>query len=173
MKVAPVTRYTEPRFPTHAILDAHPELLRMVPARWRNNHAVLTVLASLCLAMTGSKAIASSANPAKVGHTPIPSQVAPIFEHGVGHGAFGCQAVNPPVFLSEEEARQVIVEEGKRAGIFFSPDSITLPDIKVPITNEWNTLKDAKTKVHTLKLDGTDQSASALLKSFSWELASV
>jgi hypothetical protein len=37
--------------------------------------------------------------------------VAPIFEHGTGRGATGCIVLSPPVFLSEEEAMQIIREE--------------------------------------------------------------
>lgn len=43
--------------------------------------------------------------------------VAPIFEHGTGRGAIGCVVMNPPVFLSEEEAMQVIREELAKYGI--------------------------------------------------------
>ena len=43
--------------------------------------------------------------------------VAPIFEHGEGRGSDGCIAVCPPVFLSEDEAMQVIKEELAKAGI--------------------------------------------------------
>ena len=43
--------------------------------------------------------------------------VAPIFEHGTGRGADGCVVVSPPVFLSEEEAVQVIREELAKQGI--------------------------------------------------------
>jgi len=37
--------------------------------------------------------------------------VAPVFEHGTGRGATGCVVISPPVFLSEEEAMQIIREE--------------------------------------------------------------
>jgi hypothetical protein len=43
--------------------------------------------------------------------------VAPIFEHGEGRGATGCVVVTFPVFLSEEEAMQVIREELAEHGI--------------------------------------------------------
>lgn len=43
--------------------------------------------------------------------------VAPIFEHGAGRGVAGCVVVSPPVFLSEEEALQVIREELGKHGI--------------------------------------------------------
>ncbi len=43
--------------------------------------------------------------------------VAPIFQHGGGIGATGCVVVSPPVFLSEEEALQVVKEELAKHGV--------------------------------------------------------
>jgi hypothetical protein len=43
--------------------------------------------------------------------------VAPVFEHGTGRGATGCVVISPPVFLSEEEAMQIIREELAKHGI--------------------------------------------------------
>lgn len=43
--------------------------------------------------------------------------VAPIFEHGKGRGLTGCIVVSPPVFLSEEEAMQIVREELGKHGI--------------------------------------------------------
>ncbi len=58
------------------------------------------------------------------------SLIAPVFKHGDGIGSYGCVAINPPVFLSEEEARTVIYEEAKKAGIHFKPDHRTIYDNK-------------------------------------------
>lgn len=43
--------------------------------------------------------------------------VAPILEHGKGRGATGCVVISPPVFLSEEEALQVVKEELAKHGV--------------------------------------------------------
>jgi hypothetical protein len=58
---------------------------------------------------------AEGADPAK----PEPGRtiVAPIFKHGEGRGATGCVVIAPPVFLSEEEALQIIREELIKHGI--------------------------------------------------------
>jgi hypothetical protein len=45
---------------------------------------------------------------------------APLFEHGEGRGGTGCIVMTPPVFLSEEEAMQVIKEELGKRGIRLS-----------------------------------------------------
>ena len=61
----------------------------------------------------------------------------PIFAHGTGRGSYGCESVAPPVFLSEEEAMQVIEEECAAQGIDISgqktisgtfPATSTLPE---------------------------------------------
>ena len=61
----------------------------------------------------------------------------PIFAHGTGRGSYGCESVAPPVFLSEEEAMQVIAEECAAQGIDISgektisgtfPATTTLPE---------------------------------------------
>jgi hypothetical protein len=56
--------------------------------------------------------------------------VAPIFEHGEGRGAMGCSAVTSPVFLSEEEAMQIVRDELGRQGIQLK-EGITLKDTHV------------------------------------------
>jgi hypothetical protein len=50
--------------------------------------------------------------------------VAPLFEHGEGRGATGCIVVSPPVFLSEEEAMQIIREELGKHGIRLRPGDL-------------------------------------------------
>jgi hypothetical protein len=51
---------------------------------------------------------------------------------------FGCEVINPPVFLSEDEARQVIQEEAKRAGLDFAPNALTIKDATVPVTEPYS-----------------------------------
>jgi hypothetical protein len=79
------------------------------------------------------------------------SLVAPLFIHGDGHGTFGCRAVNPPVFLSEEEAREVVIEEAKRAGIQFKAGGPAIAGVEMPKRS----VKDPFGKA-TLVADGFD-----------------
>lgn len=160
MKIEPLSRYPRPRFPTRSILDEHPEMLRLVPERWQRNPIVLSALAGICLLILSSKEL-DAATPGKGGKAAKAApRIAPIFQHGDGRGAFGCEAINPPVFLSEDEARQVIIEEGKRAGIKFTPDSLTLKRVNVakpyrePIELPGGIMGHPGTI--SLKLDGTD-----------------
>jgi len=81
----------------------------------------------------------------------------------------GCEVINPPVFLSEDEARQVIQEEAKRAGITFAADGGQIEGVKVPVTDSQAFLQELKTddsravsrrgprtKVQDLAIDGRD-----------------
>jgi len=83
MKLAPLKNYRGPDYPTREILDQHPELLRVLPRRWRNSPVVLGTLAGLLALMEQSEVRAADKSAL---------HVAPIFEHGSGQGAFGCVA---------------------------------------------------------------------------------
>jgi hypothetical protein len=127
-------------------LDEHPELLRLVPKRWRGNPVVLA-------ALTGVGVLLAGCSRDRI--TAADSRIAPVFIHGEGRGAFGCKAVNPPVFLSEGEARQVIAEEAKRGGIDFAPDRTMLDDVLMPA---WDlATQNGKTQERPLVLDGEDR----------------
>lgn len=160
MKISPVKSYSEPAIPTNSILEDHPELLKLVPKRWQHNPAILSTISALVLLATGVRYAYSG--------TAAISRVAPLFQHGDGRGAFGCEAVNPPVFLSEDEARQVIIEEAKRAGLSFTKDSTKMITAQVPITSEYGfeddydsktykQTKKVRTQQRSLTFDGTDK----------------
>jgi hypothetical protein len=53
-------------------------------------------------------------------NAPIEIPVIPLFEHGHGHGSFGCMSEAPPSYLSEEEAVELIREYAKEEGVEFS-----------------------------------------------------
>jgi hypothetical protein len=157
MQVTPVRSKRQPQYPTHEILALHPELLALVPERWRMNPLVLRVLAGV-VSLSFS---AEMANAQK--QKTVASHVAPLFMHGDGRGAFGCQAINPPVFLSEEEAKQVIREEAQKAGLSFEASGYQLKNATVPLTHQfWCSEEDEnstkpKTQQMDLKLTGFDK----------------
>jgi len=128
MKLSPLKNYRQPDYPTQEILAQHPELLRALPRRWQNSPVVLGTLAGLLALMEQSTAKAADKSTL---------HVAPIFEHGKGQGAFGCVAVSPPVFLTEAEAREVIEEEAKKAGVEFSERGHKLNGVALPVTDEF------------------------------------
>ncbi len=151
MRVAPVRSYARPGYPIRPEVDANPELLRLLPKRWQGNAAVVAALTA-CVAMSGCGKNGANA----------PSRVAPVFVHGEGMAAFACIAVNPPVFLSEDEARKVIVDEAKRSGIAFDSDGKTLQRMSlpsIPSTKQvkWKLVYQER-KPHSLsvRLDGYD-----------------
>lgn len=156
MRIEPIRYYAKPQLPTRDVVDEHPELLRLLPRRWQANTTVVAAL-SACLAM----AACSNADAAD-----RPTAVAPVFEHGKGSGSFGCSAVNPPIFLSEGDARQVIIEEAKRSGIRFSSDGRTLKDITMPTNGTLARVDDGKggakwepksgTQVLSIPVDGLE-----------------
>lgn len=135
MRVRPVRRAAEPRYPTRDALRDHPELLEFVPERWRHNGLVLAVLGgvvSLILACQAQAAgqQAAAAPGATADEVPVASR--PVIDvvqvpmpafiglHTVpivstSQGAFGCMAINPPMYLTEADARQVLQDEAKRA----------------------------------------------------------
>ena len=143
-KLTPVTRYSDPKYPTKEAVNADPRLLAHIPRRWARNPYVLTALSlvmaagltacgssqdSESLFPTVSPAVSDtpdsvkSADPAdSVGSAPSEAEALdiPIFAHGTGRGGYGCESVAPPVFLSEEEAMQVIAEECAAQGIDIS-----------------------------------------------------
>lgn len=156
MEISPVRSCAGPGYPARPQVDECPELLRLLPKRWQANPVVVAALTA-CLAMS---------NCGKAGAKDAPARVAPVFEHGRGQGSFGCVAVNPPVFLSEDEARQVIVDEAKRAGIRFGKDGRTLPKVQIPTNGKMEQVTDAKgnvkyeaktgTQTRAIPLDGLD-----------------
>ena len=86
--------------------------------------------------------------------------VAPIFEHGCGRGATGCDVVTPPVFLSEEEGMQILREELAKHGIQLKADR-NLDGVFVPARLEKLdhgkvSVVEVPDKAKPLKLSGMD-----------------
>ncbi len=109
MRITPQKKYSSAGYPTHDDVDERLDLLQHIPTRWQTNPAVLTALASVTmLSATGLSGCGQRI-----------AGVAPLFQHGNGRGTFGCVVVNPPVCLSEDEARQIVNDEVKRLGISF------------------------------------------------------
>ncbi|MCX6922331.1 MAG: hypothetical protein NT154_03815 [Verrucomicrobia bacterium] len=132
MKSKPVRKYAQPKYPTRLEVAARPGLLqRHQPPAWRNWPELTGAVGLFLLADTARLAAADS--PAKNGKTKAPSQavavVAPIFQHGAGRGATGCIVMAPPVFLSEEEALQVIREEMAAKGVQLGTNQTTVAGI--------------------------------------------
>jgi len=146
MEPVPVERYALPAYPTRVEILADPALLeKHIPAFWRATaplaRATTVFLAANLAGCTGGDGI----GPAPGGSRPVAEApatagspeavasaiVAPLFEHGDGRGATGCVISVPPVFLSEEEAMQVIREELARNGVTISEASTPLESVRI------------------------------------------
>ncbi|MFH1024395.1 MAG: hypothetical protein V1809_13530 [Planctomycetota bacterium] len=128
-----VRKYRPPAYPTRLEILKSPTLLeRHVPAAWVK-----------CPEIAGAMAVFLAANLTSCGKNESPGKtgmakargsiVAPIFEHGEGRGGTGCVVVNPPVFMSEEEAMQVIQEELKSAGVELIDKEFVFKDVILPL----------------------------------------
>jgi hypothetical protein len=126
MNASPVTRYKVPRYPTRLEVQADTTLLeKHMPAAWKSHAEIVTVL----LATNSCSDFAQNPAPAVINE---PAVVAPIFVHGPGRGAVGCVVVNPPVFLYEQDAMQVIREELRKSGVKLSEAKVPLRAVKIP-----------------------------------------
>ena len=160
MNIKPVKRYAKPGIPKRDDVDRDPNLLRHVPKRWQGNQVVLSALTAALALGSVSQASAGKSKP---------SRIAPIFEHGEGRAAFGGTGQrSPTVFISELDARQIILEEARRAGLAFDLDRDTLRSIRRPVTDRYAFVirenegkgREAESGTETLKtplgLDATD-----------------
>lgn len=125
-----------------------------IPKRWRRSGRVAGAMAFLLFPLPGGKARAdvspphTAASPRADDHRKGPSGQTPlarVFAHGEGRGAFGCVAVAPPAFLTEHDARQVILEEFAKAGVHFQLDAKRLPELRErSVTVEYEKRADGK-----------------------------
>ena len=147
MELVAVKTYGKPEYPFKEEAMCSPDLLKALPKRW---HAkpILCIL----LAFTAASGLCACSEIQR------PYAAAPIFEHGSGRGSFGCVSVAAPVFLSEEEAAQVIREEALLQGVDFSGSKSIHGEF--PATSLYSFLEeepDPGTWRGTLELDGYDE----------------
>ena len=169
MDPKPVRRARPPGYPTKQEALEDPTLLdRHLPPAFRRGREIAGA-ATLFLAMNfaacdgsdslrpegppGAPAVGPASSPA-VG--PASAVVAPLFEHGEGRGVTGCVAVSPPVFLSEEEALQVITEELGRHGLSFPERNLEIDSVRPPRrTERYEWVEDPKGTSTRTKPDGS------------------
>jgi hypothetical protein len=126
MKPKPMKRYRGATYPTALEVSAQPDLLlKAVPSTWRQNAVVMAALSAF---LASHLPVQAGDDAAKA--QPAAAVVAPIFKHGEGRGATGCVAVAPPVFLSEEEAVAVIVEELSKAGLKMTAKEVPIEGVR-------------------------------------------
>jgi hypothetical protein len=134
MKTKPIRKYAQPKYPTRMETAARPGLLqRHQPPAWckwpeMTGAASLFLLADTAQLLAADNSPKGSPNPAQTNAVAV---VAPIFQHGEGRGSTGCIVMAPPVFLSEEEALQVIREEMATRGVQLGTNQTTLAGVIV------------------------------------------
>lgn len=176
MEVKPLKSYKTPTYPEKYRVLRDPNILKILPQRWKGNAKVGIALSSvlmLMLAGCGQKAAGNAGTPGTenakegtgVGQTNGIVTVAPIFEHGTGRGSFGCVSVAPPAFLSEAEAYEVIAEEVKREGLVLEKGGPVIDGVEMPLTSLVYTSEEERTAAPksvkgSLEPDGYDRSKS-------------
>lgn len=151
MKIQPPRRYTPPAYPTLAEVRRSPGLLSRLPRRWTASPRFVALLSSFVslrawLVGAGDPGIATPVPVPAVAQPESPhdgtvtavkeaaSLVVPFLEEAMeydGRGTFGCVAVNPPTFFSEDEALELIQQELRDAG-FDLEDAVGLEDARAP-----------------------------------------
>ena len=166
MEIKPVKETTPPQYPVKESITAE-QIKSQVPKRWFDNKAAklaLGALAAMTLSGCETPPLAGVPTPPE---TSIPMvspnssgssmvegvtagvpqaqtfKVAPLFVHGGGQGAFGCVMVAPPVFLTENEALEVINDAAKAYGLKFAAEGCPeFSGVLEPITNMYDQERD-------------------------------
>lgn len=157
MQIKPVKNYKTPSYPTkEEFLSQKNSLQNNLPKRWLNNKVVAGALAFLFLGNNTNSisvipkpklnSISIDSNKSKnpnIGKQnldeKIPS-IAPLFIYGDGRGASGCVVINPPVFMSEVDARQIIESTLMKEGIIFDKKNYKIEGLFFEEKNYWDEL---------------------------------
>jgi hypothetical protein len=157
MKIEPQKTYRVPDYPTIHAAGCAQALLARIPKRWKTSPAFSALMGIGLMAKT--LMAGADATPARPS-TPAPQSqdqssktsdtrdtatqtrktttlVAPVLAEALAHdgrGSYGCIAVNPPVFLSEAEAMELIHKELKAVGLELK-HGVTLEGMQVPDTS--------------------------------------
>jgi len=159
MKIKPLKTYQTPAYPTHEETRHDPGLLGHLPRRWKQNNTLGSLLGTgLMLHIIGNgckpnnpnedktdgrlSLVDKNAKNKKMDNIPtLPvTRVAPILAEALandGRGSFGCVAVSAPVFLSENEALDLIQGELEKAGLKLH-DMVSLDGVRVPAPSRAN-----------------------------------
>ncbi len=157
MQIKPVKNYKTPSYPTkEEFLSQKNSLQNNLPKRWLNNKVVAGALAFLFFGnntdyisvIPKPKLNSISIDSNKSKNTNIEKQnldekipsIAPLFIYGDGRGASGCVVINPPVFMSEVDARQIIESTLMKEGIIFEKKNYKIEGLFFEEKNYWDEL---------------------------------
>ena len=196
MNLRPIGRYQVPRYPTLDEAQDDPKLLDRVPRRWLASAPFATLvgaglLTKTLLAQSGDSA---TAQPAQVeaprkpanpdGKTTretvrqtkrVTTEVAPFLAEAMaqdGRGSYGCVAISPPVFLSENEALELIQTQLEHAGLKLQ-DKVQVDGVEAPLSTDPGATLDslfrgkAKVGKRSYDFDLGDPGRSVVVEFFS------
>lgn len=159
MNIQPLSNYSLAEYPSMDEVQQHPHLLQAIPKRWGRSKRLATLFGLGLLTQTslsGEEAgtstdkipssVPSPATRAAIGtskNTPQVGQkasalVAPFLADAInfdGRGSFGCVAVNPPEFLAEDEAMEIIRKELEAVGLKLK-EGEELKDVEIPLNGK-------------------------------------
>ena len=154
MKIKPLKTYKPPAYPTYPESKQDARLLERLPRRWRKNNSIASligtgfVMQALCVGCDNDAAPATANREIVAPQNPDPerkdvirtaraisaTRVAPILEDALandGRGGFGCMSISAPVFLSEDEALDLIRTELEKAGLKMQ-NSVSIDGLPIP-----------------------------------------
>lgn len=99
--------------------------------------------------------------------------VAPIFSHGESDESAPCFTVNPPVYIPEDEARDIIVDELGKEGLWFVSGDKKIAEVPVLVEDidfdgDGNVVKVTREEPFDIDMDGMDGA-----RSIAFEVVSV
>lgn len=161
-RISPVRIHPAPAYPQQPVIASDPALLARLPLRWqRSRRAASCAGLFALLTLTGCSMPVSqqtsqpSPSPSP---TPAPFKV-PFFVHGEGLGSFGCVMVAPPVYLTEDDAKEIVGQVAAGYGVSFSAAK-AIQGVDIPRTSlfyDFNSpLPSMPAALGTLDLDGYD-----------------
>jgi hypothetical protein len=192
METKPLLNYKTPSYPRIEVVFSDPDLLlKNMPVSWRGNKLIVTAMISFSL----SACKGQSDDPGNVSQMEQlvndntnrsdsiiskqdSAKIAPIFVHGDGVGASGCVMIAPPVYLSEEDALNIISGELKKVGLTFNDkfkgDPIMISRKKV-VYNEneniknWEERYSDTTEIKNLYPDAYNKDLNMIIEFVSYE----
>ncbi len=161
MRIEPLPHYRPPRYPTRAMADASPDLLRAAPPRRLGTAGALAAFGTMCLAAEGCQSRLAG----DVAISAPMTRIAPVFHHGAGR-TVADRSADPSAHLTDAEALAAIAEEGSAAGLKLvqekgdsaDPTRIRSVDSAHRVTVEFVSLKRAE---HVLGKGARDVSTAA------------
>jgi len=156
LKIQPVESAPKPQYPDKYSPESKQALAEARPRRWAKAPLALSLSAALALGLGGCREYTTDGVPpipaypqgqitGENGNTdyilfgePAPMPVydlfIPLFEFGEGTGSIGCDAVNSPSFMSEEEAFAILISEFERVGLSLERGTYPLSGMNIPVT---------------------------------------